>query len=365
MPDIEGRLELVTRQPTEEVVTINDLKVLLETNLKPKHYIGLEVSGLLHIGSLILTGFKIRDFLKAGFKCIVFLADWHSYINNKFGGEWLKIKQAAKYYEEAFKFFCPGVEVILGSDLYHHNDEFWVDYVRFCKQITLARNARCLTIMGRTERDKLDFSQYLYPPLQAVDIRAIDLDLVHAGMDQRKVHMLVREVFPQLDWKTPVAVHHHLLPGLAEPVSLGLDEDMQSDKTISSKMSKSKPWTCIFVHDSKSEIEAKTKQAWCPIGVVESNPIIELAKYVVFHETKSLKIDRPARFGGSIVFEDYGDLEKAYLEKKVHPADLKSTIAKSIDEIVSPVREYFRRREDLLEVYRPGVSSKPEETKNW
>ena len=29
--------------------------------------------------------------------------------------------------------------------------------------------------------------------------------------------MLVREVFPKLNWKVPVSVHHHILPGLSEP----------------------------------------------------------------------------------------------------------------------------------------------------
>jgi len=350
--DLQKRLDLIAQPPTEEVVTLGDLRTLLETNVHPRHYIGLEISGLLHLGSLIITGFKIRDFLRAGLRCTVFLADWHSYINNKFGGDWDKIRQAAQYYKEAFEFFCPGVEIVLGSDLYHHNDEFWMDYVRFCKQITLARNARCLTIMGRSERDKLDFSQYLYPPLQAVDIRALNLDLVHSGMDQRKVHMLVREVFPRLGWKTPVAVHHHLLPGLAEPVELGLEEDRQSDLAISSKMSKSKPWTCVFIHDSRSEIEGKMKQAWCPPSVVEGNPVMELAKYMVFHEAKVLHVDRPAKFGGPVDFEDFGDLARAYLEKKIHPADLKATVAEAVDRIVSPVREFFKGRDRLLEVYR-------------
>jgi tyrosyl-tRNA synthetase len=345
--DLEERLQLVTQPPTEEVVTINDLRVLLETNAHPRHYVGLEISGLLHLGSLVQTGFKIKDFLKAGLKCVVFLADWHSYINNKLEGDWKRIKQAARYYADAFNFFCPGVEVILGSDLYHHNDEFWKDYMKFSKQITLARDARCLTIMGRSERDKLDFSQYLYPPLQAVDIRALDLDLVHAGMDQRKVHMLVREVFPKLGWKIPVAVHHHLLPGLSEPTGLGL-HDTQSDKVISSKMSKSKPSTCIFIHDSKSEINRKINQAWCPLDVIEGNPVVELAKYLIFHEEKEMIVERPARFGGTVVFENFDDLERLYLEKKIHPADLKTAVTEYIDKIIFPIREHFKGKEQSL-----------------
>ena len=69
--------------------------------------------------------------------------------------------------------------------------------------------------MGRSEDEKIDLAKLLYPPMQAVDIHSLDLDIVHAGMDQRKIHMLVREIFPKMKWKVPVAVHHGLLPGLS------------------------------------------------------------------------------------------------------------------------------------------------------
>ncbi|MGN6614306.1 MAG: tyrosine--tRNA ligase [Candidatus Nitrosocosmicus sp.] len=215
--DIEEKISLVQRPPTEEIVTENELRSLFETKTSPKHYIGLEISGKLHLGSLIIPGFKINDFMKAGIQSNVFLADWHTYINNKLNNDWDLIDKISQYYEKAFKFFCPGVNVIFGSDLYKETDDYWKNFIVFSKQITLARTLRSLTIMGRTEKDALDFSQLLYPSMQSVDIKALDLDVVHAGLDQRKIHMLVREVFPKLNWKVPVSVHHHILPGLAEP----------------------------------------------------------------------------------------------------------------------------------------------------
>src|SRR6185503_1026608 len=217
--DIEEKIALVQRPPTEEIVTLNELRTLFETRASPKHYIGLEISGKLHLGSLIIPGFKINDFIKAGIQSNVFLADWHTYINNKLNNDWALIEKISQYYEKAFKFFCPGVNIIFGSDLYKETDDYWKNFIIFSKQITLARTLRSLTIMGRTEKDTLDFSQLLYPSMQSVDIKALDLDIVHAGTDQRKIHMLVREVFPKLGWKVPISVHHHLLPGLSEPVS--------------------------------------------------------------------------------------------------------------------------------------------------
>jgi tyrosyl-tRNA synthetase len=347
--ETETKVDLVLREPTEEIVTREELVNLLNTNANPRHYIGLEISGLLHLGSLILTGYKINDFIKAGVDCTVFLADWHTYINDKLGGNWDMIRKASDYYADAFRVLCPGVNVVLGSDLYNRTPDYWANMVKFSKQITLARTLRSLTIMGRSEKDKLDFSQLLYPSLQATDIWALDLDIVHAGIDQRKVHMLVREVFPKLGWKVPVAVHHHLLPGLGEPVKSGLDEDPNMDARISSKMSKSKPWTSVFIHDDEKSINEKIHKAFCPEGVAEDNPILEIARYIIFHENKELVVERPAKYGGSITFGSYKELQQAFVNKKLHPMDLKQSVAQYLNKIVEPVRSHFKGKEFILE----------------
>jgi tyrosyl-tRNA synthetase len=348
--NLEEKLALVRMPPTEEVLTEAELVALLGREAHPKHYIGLEISGLLHLGSLVILGFKINDFIKAGIRCKVFLADWHSYINNKMGGDLEKIERVSRYYEEAFGFFCPGVEFELGSRLYEKNDQYWKDLLRFSKQITLARDTRCLTIMGRTTKERLDIAQYIYPPMQATDIKAMDLDIAHSGMDQRKVHVLVREVFPSLGWKVPVAIHHHLLAGLQKPEGTGVDDDAEADKVVSSKMSKSKPDSAIFIHDSDEEIARKLGKAWCPERQSEGNPVLDFAKQIIFHETDHLEVERPEKYGGNVSFLSYAELESAYLAGKLHPTDLKKAVATRLDEVIAPVREHFRGTKTLEEV---------------
>ncbi|HEY6882861.1 MAG TPA: tyrosine--tRNA ligase [Nitrososphaeraceae archaeon] len=347
--DITDRLLLIARDPTEEIVTKDQLKYVLETVAYPKHYIGLELSGKLHLGSLILTGFKINDFIKAQIHSTVFLADWHTYINNKLMGNWDKIKEVSKYYSDAFKFFCPGVNILLGSQIYENSSDYWENFVRFSKHMTLSRITRSLTIMGRSERDTLDFSQLLYPIMQSVDIKALDLDIVHAGMDQRKIHMLVREVFPRIGWKIPVSLHHHLLPGLSEPTKLGLSEDTLDDIKISSKMSKSKPTSGIIIHDDENTIREKINRAFCPVGIVERNPILELIRYIIFHEFEEFNVERPLKYGGNIIYTNYNEVEQDFINKKIHPMDLKSSTASYINKIIEPIRNYFRSKEQDLQ----------------
>ena len=101
--DVTEKVDLIAKPPTEEIVTKDELLELLKTNSKPKHYIGLEISGFLHLGSLLSTGFKINDFIRAGVNCTVFLADWHTLLNDKLGGDFENIRKVSKYYEDAFR----------------------------------------------------------------------------------------------------------------------------------------------------------------------------------------------------------------------------------------------------------------------
>ena len=97
-----------------------------------------------------------------------------------------------------------------------------------------------LVIEGRSEKDALHISQYIYPIMQTADIWALDADLPHAGMDQRKVHVFAKETFKDMKMKTIVPLHHYLIPSLLEPPKI--TEDMSKEEQVAAnKMSKSRP----------------------------------------------------------------------------------------------------------------------------
>lgn len=343
--DITEKVDLIERPPTEEVVTRDELIELFKTNSSPKHYIGLEISGFLHLGSLISTGFKINDFVKAGVKCTIFLADWHTLINDKLGGDWETISKVSKYYQDAFKLVCPDAEIVLGSKLYEDKTDYWSDLVKFTKHMTIARTMRTLTIMGRSEEDdKIDVAKLLYPAMQAVDIHSLDVDIAHAGMDQRKIHMLVREIFPKMNWKVPVAVHHRLLPGLSKP--------SENSTQVLGKMSKSDPNSGIFVHNTDDEIKKKISKAWCEEANVQNNPLLEISKHVLFHEFDEMKVERPEKFGGNVSYTDYNQLQKDFEAKKLHPGDLKQTVGNYLVKIIAPIREKLNLSDELFEAIK-------------
>jgi len=349
----EEKVKIIRRPPTAEIITEDELLELFKKNPNPKCYIGLEVSGLLHLGSLMTTGYKIRDFIEAGVHCTVFLADWHTMINDKLGGDLEKISIVSKYYKEAFEMFCPGVHIKTGSQLYSEekNKEYWKDLVLFTKHMSLARTMRTLTIMGRSEKEeKVDLAKLLYPPMQAVDIHYLDLDIVHAGMDQRKIHMLVREIFPKMgkDWKVPVAVHQKLLPGLSQPSSF-------TDSKIPSKMSKSDPNSTIFIHDDDAVIKSKINKAWCEEGNIENNPLLEILKEIIFREYKEVPVERPEKFGGNVSYYEYSQLESDFANKKLHPTDLKQTVSRLLTPKISKIRGKLALDNDITDIIKNSV----------
>jgi len=350
--DVTEKLDLIAKAPTEEIVTNDELVELLKTNSHPKHYLGIEISGFLHLGSLVSTGFKINDFIKAGINCTIFLADWHTMINDKLGGDMEKISKISEYYKEAFKIVCPEVNIVKGSDLYDEYPEYWKELVRFTKHMSLARTMRTLTIMGRSEKEeKIDLAKLLYPPMQAVDIHYLDLDIVHAGMDQRKLHMLVREIFPKMgkEWKVPVAVHHKLLPSLSQPL------DNSQDGKILGKMSKSDPNSGIFIHDDDPVIRSKIKKAWCEEGNIKNNPLLEITDQILFHDYDVVPVTRPEKFGGNITYMSFSELESDFANKKLHPTDLKQAVADLLTPLVSKIRQKLTLEHEISDIINNSV----------
>jgi len=117
-------------------------------------------------------------------------------------------------------------------------------------------------------------------------------------------------------------------------------------------MSKSKPESCIFVHDPPEAIRSKMMASYCPPKQEEGNPVLEHAKYVIFAERNSLKIPRPSKYGGPLTFESYESLREAYLQGEIHPLDLKNGVAGTIIDILKPVREHFQKNPEPLEIIK-------------
>ena len=355
-----NRFELVTRNLVE-IITVDELKRLLEEKESPRAYIGYEPSGLFHIGWLIWA-MKVRDLVEAGFDMIILEATWHAWINDKLGGNMELIKKDALYVRHVLK--ALGIDVskinFVDAEDMVSDKRYWEILLRVAKNTTLARMKRALTIMGRrAEEAEMDFSKLIYPAMQVTDIFYLDVDVALGGTDQRKAHMLARDVAEKLNYKKPIAIHTPLLTGLQGARRMDtskIDEDVFA---VELKMSKSKPETTILVHDSPEDIRRKIRKAYCPAREVKFNPIIEINKYILFTQKDFiLHIERPEKYGGPIDIYSYDELEKLFVEGKIHPLDLKNATADALIKFLEPVRRYFEENKEaknLLETLKSST----------
>ncbi len=309
--------DLIMRN-TEEIITMEELNLLLKEK-KPVTYCGYEVSGPVHIGTMVAV-LKQVDFQNSGLRTKVLLADVHTHLNRKGDGKF--IEEMAEYWKKCL--IAGGLknaEFIRGTE-FQFNKDYIRDVLNLGLLTTLNRALRSMQDIAR-DIEHAHVSQMIYPLMQIADIKALGIDIAHGGMEQRKIHMLARETLPEIGHRKPVCIHTPLLCSLQGPET---------------KMSSSKPETMIAVEEEPDSIRKKISNAYCPLSN-DGNPILQICRYLIFPGLDKIEIRREERFGGDIEFNSYYELEKEYLEKKLHPMDLKNAVAEGLIEILEPVRE--------------------------
>ena len=343
--DTEERLELIMREPTIEVITPKDLKLLLETKEEPIAYNGFEPSGKVHLGTGLICAYKIKDLIEARVKVKIFLATYHAMINNKFRGDLNKIRLAAEHFKYAWQSLgvpIDKVEFLYADELYKDLN-YWTRVLLVAKELTITRARRTLEIAGRREFEIKKVADLVYTPMQVSDIFQLKVDICQLGSDQRKANVIAREVGPKLGLWKPVCVHHHLLQGLLKPPIWPIPKGEEREVLSFAKMSKSIPGTAIFIYDTPEEIRRKIRRAFCPPKEIDFNPILDIIKYIIFREKDRFVIERPKKYGGRKEYLSYEELKKDYMKGEIHPLDLKNTVAEYLVGILKPVREFFAK----------------------
>lgn len=300
---------------TSEVLTEDDLKNLLATKDPDAitAYCGYETSGPVHLGHLV-TIMKLKELADAGIRVKVLFADYHTFLNRK--GDWEFIHEQAKRWEDTFKAAGLDAEFVLGSS-FQRSMEYFDDVLKLALKTSMNRGLRSMEMVAR-DFEHAKVSQVIYPLMQTADIKWLEVDIAVGGMEQRKIHALAREIYSEVNDKPFVAIHTPLITSL-----LG-----------EGKMSSSVPDSNVSFDDSEDQIARKIAKAHCPAKVLEGNPIIEIARLIVFPYATSIRIERSENFGGPLSFAHPDELEAAFVKGELHPKDLKDAISRYLVEIL-------------------------------
>jgi tyrosyl-tRNA synthetase len=109
------------------------------------------------------------------------------------------------------------------------------------------------------------------------------------------------------------------------------------------KMSSSKG-NYIAVDEPAERVEQKLMSAFCPPEVAEGNPILQIYKHTIFptKNTDGVVIARSDKHGGDVQYESYDELEREYVQGRLHPLDVKTNAVRYLNEVLEPIRKRMR-----------------------
>ncbi len=342
-----------------ECVERTELEAMLRACPNPVAYDGFEPSGRMHIAQGLLKAVNVNRMTSAGFTYVFWLADIFSVLNHKMGGDLERIRVVGRYFIEVWR--AAGMDLSrvrflwAGEEIERRSAQYWALVLDISRRFTLTRVRRAVDALGRSEKDDaLSTSSLLYACMQCADVFFLGVDVCQLGLDQRKVNMLAREYTehaPDYAGTKPVVLSHTMVPGL---------------KQGQAKMSKSQPDSAIFMEDSREDVERKIRGAYCPPGSTLAdvdNPVLAYYRQFVFNAPHTadgyaaapVTLQRDAQNGGAVTFACYAEFLITYQSGALHPNDVKTNLARLLNDALEPVRAHFRANAEaraLLEQVR-------------
>ena len=329
--DIEERFDLIKRN-TLEIITVEELRDLLNDGRPLSVYIGRAPTGSIHLGHLVALG-KLFDFEKAGIHSKILIADLHAALDD-LKSKWEELDKRVDYTKKCIELAFDWErmpEFVRGSD-FELSQPYVSDLLKLSTITTIEKGIHAASEVTRMKNPKI--SEVIYPLMQTLDEEYLDVDMQLGGMDQRHIFAYAREYLEKLGYRKRVEVLTPLIASIRGP---------------GTKMSSSVPESNIKIYDSEESIKKKIMNGYCPEGVVEDNFIIQIVNFFILPNDGKLKIEREQKFGGDIIIESPEQLIKLYTEKKIHPLDLKNAVVQNLIQRFKNAREYFERQTDLLQ----------------
>ncbi|MBS3077093.1 tyrosine--tRNA ligase [Candidatus Pacearchaeota archaeon] len=321
----EEKFQLITRN-LQEIISESELKELLNKKQNPSVYWGTMPTGSPHI-SYYFPLLKLGDFLKAGLKVKVLIADLHAALD---GVPWEVLEKRERYYTELIKEMLKSIDVPLAKlefvkgSTFQLKPKYFEDVLKMSMIVSTRDTTKAASeVVKMTENPKL--GNLIYPIMQALDEVYLETDIQFGGLDQRKIFVFAREFLPKIGHAPRVELMNPMIAGL-----------------VGEKMSSSVEGSKIDMLDDEKTIDKKINKANCIEGD-PNNGLMGFLKLVIFvlkeDKKQKLTISRPGKFGGNISYSSYEQLEKNFIEKKLHPMDLKAALAKELNLLLKPIRE--------------------------
>jgi len=289
-------------------------------------YWGTTPTGKPHIGYLIPL-LKIRDFLKAGVKVTIMIADMHAILDAIKSSPEI-VDHRSEYYEIVLRstlklIGCENMlnlTIIRGSS-FQLTEDYNYDLQRLLA-ITSLHDANIAGTEVVKQSKNPTLGSMVYPLMQALDEVYLNCDAQLGGIDQRKIFIFAKENLGKINYKERIHFMNHMF-------------SINGKKMSSSEPNVEK----ILLTDSLIEIEKKVMKLFCDPEPNADNIILKLIDLV--NKATNLK--------------DYKEVESNFNEKKISPKDLKILLIARLTPLLETIRDSIPT--DLVEKAYPYIAS--------
>lgn len=254
---------------------------------------------------------KIAEYLRAGCRVKILLADIHAFLDNLKAPIEL-VKYRAEYYKfvivnllKAVGVSIDRLEFVLGNT-YQLSAAYQMDLLRLCTIVTMhdAKKAGAEVVK---QVDNATLSGLIYPLMQAIDEEYLGVDAQFGGVDQRKIFTLAKDVLPKIGYKERAHLMNPMVPGLA-----------------GGKMSASDPDSKIDVLEDPVSVGKKIKKAYAAQQEVDGNGVLSFVQYVLL-PAGALRNGKPQfvverRDAEPLVYENIEKMHEDYKADIVSPS---------------------------------------------
>lgn len=392
---VDEQYALITRNLKEVLGSEAEIKAILQE--RPLNiYWGTAPTGRIHFGYWCQL-LKIADYLKAGCKVKILIADLHAYLDSM-KSTLAQLELRTKYYTVmiqqmllSLNIDISQLEFVKGTD-FQLSKEYTMDVYKMNSMISV-KDAIHAGAEVVKQSDNPVMTGLLYPSLQALDEHYLASDAETGGVDQRKLFVYANHFMPKLGYRKRIHFMTEMIPGLrfvkkenndidingpklnreellelinSEPddtqllgkIKVVLDKHDQHVKSSIQvdKMSSSNNTSKIDMLDTKNQIKAKINKCYCLVGDVDDNCLLVMLEKLLFpllkYKNLDFVINRKDKFGGPIIYNNFEDVRNDFKNEILHPADFKMGIIDSLDLIAAPVREAFNTKENMMLVKR-------------
>jgi tyrosyl-tRNA synthetase len=317
----------------QEIIGKDYLLKLTEESERPiKGYWGTAPTGRPHVAYLFPI-LHIARLVKAGVKMTILIADYHAALDNN-KTEWEALYSRTEYYITVIRELLrltgvdpEQVRFVKGTEHQRGNPAYLDDLLQLSTKITvgIAKKATAEVVKFGSNPP---LSNCIYPLMQVLDEEHLDCDFELGGVDQRKIFMFGIDYLPRIGYNRQRC--YMMTPMIG---SLGKG----------AKMSASDSNSKIDLLDTDADIRKKCTKAFTIDGVVDNNGVMGLFRYVVFrlqhYVDSGLTVTRPEKYGGDVHFNNYQEMEDAFVAHTVASVDLKGALGDALVHVLGPVRD--------------------------